>query len=99
VRVSPPEIKAASRPRFSKDGKLLFYIRNEGGVQHLVRHPVDLATGRALSSPVDIAPVQIYAAWFADSIGSPSSTVQVSGSHVFFNSVELRGNVWATTLH
>jgi hypothetical protein len=98
VRLSPPEIKAASRPRFTHDGKSIFYIRNEGGVQHLVRQRVDLALGRPLAPPVDVAPVQIYAAWFADSLGSPPSTVQVSTTRVFFNSVELRGNVWATIL-
>jgi hypothetical protein len=38
-------------------------------------------------------------AWFADSLGSPPSSVQVSNTRVFFNSVELRGNVWATKLH
>ena len=99
VRVSPAEVKAASRPRFTRDGKRIFYIRNEGGVQHLVAQPVDLASGRPLGPPVDIAALQIYAAWFADLIGSPSSTVQVSATRVFFNSVELRGNVWATTLY
>ena len=98
VRLSPPEIKAASRPRFTHDGKSIFYIRNEGGVQHLVRQRVNLALGRPLAPPVDVAPVQIYAAWFADSLGSPPSTVQVSTTRVFFNSVELRGNVWATIL-
>jgi Tol biopolymer transport system component/tRNA A-37 threonylcarbamoyl transferase component Bud32 len=99
VRLSPVEVKAASRPRFTQDGKRIFYIRNEGGVQHLVVQPVDLASGRPLAPPVDIAALQIYAAWFADSIGSPSSTVQVSTTRVYFNSVELRGNVWATTLY
>lgn len=99
VRLSPPEIRAASRPRFTHDGKSAFYIRNEGGVQHLVRQRVDLVLGRPLAPPVDVAPVQIYAAWFADSLGSPPSTVQVSTTRVFFNSVELRGNVWATKLY
>jgi hypothetical protein len=98
VRVSPPEIRAASRPRFTREGKAMFYIRNEGGVQHLVRQPVDLAAGQAAGPPVDIAPVQIYSTWFADSLGSPSTTVQVSANRVFFNSVEFRGNVWATRL-
>ena len=98
VRVSPAEVKAASRPRFSADGKLVFYIRNEGGVQHLVRQPVDLTAGRA-SGPVMIAPIQIFPAWFADSIGTSPSTVDVSKSRVYFNSVELRGNVWTTSLH
>jgi hypothetical protein len=99
VRISPPEVKAAARPRFTSDGKLLFYIRNEGGVQHLVRQPVDLAAGRAGGPPVVFASVQIFPAWFADSIGSPTSTVEVSKSRVYFNSVELRGNVWTTSLH
>ena len=40
-----------------------------------------------------------YLEGFADSIGAPSSTVQVSTTKVFFNSVELRGNVWATPLY
>jgi Tol biopolymer transport system component len=99
VRISPPEINAASRPRFTRDGKLIFYIRNEGGLQHLVRQSVDLNAGRALAPPVDMAAVQIYAGWFADTIGSPGTTVQVSASRVFFNSVELRGNVWATQVY
>ena len=99
VRLSRPEIRAASRPRFSHDGKSIFYIRDEGGVQHLVRQPVDLPLGRSLAPPVDVAPVQIYAAWFADSPGSPPSTVQVSTTRVFFNSVEHSGNVWATSLY
>jgi Tol biopolymer transport system component len=99
VRVSPPEVRAASRPRFTQDGKSIFYIRNEGGMQHLVRQRVDLASGRPLGPPMDVAPVQIYAAWFADSLGSPPSTVQVSTTRVFFNSVELRGNIWATKLY
>jgi serine/threonine protein kinase len=99
MRVSPPEIRAASRPRFTQDGRRLLYIRNEGGVQHLVIQPVDAASGRPLAPPVDIATLQIYAAWFADSIAAPSSTVQVSTTRVFFNSIELRGNIWSTRLH
>jgi hypothetical protein len=99
VRLSPPEIKAASRPRFTHDGKSIFYIRNEGGVQHLMRQGIDLTLGRPVAPPVDVAPVQIYAAWFADSLGAPPSTVQVSTTRVFFNSVELRGNLWATKLY
>jgi hypothetical protein len=99
VRVSPEDVKAASRPRFTSDGKLIFYIRNEGGVQHLVRQPVDLASGRAGGPAIVIAPIQIFPAWFADTIGSPSSTVDVSKDRVYFNSVELRGNVWTTSLH
>ena len=99
VRVSPPRSGPPRGPRFTQDGKSIFYIRNEGGVQHLVRQRVDLASGRPLAAPLDVAPVQIYAAWFADSLGSPPSTVQVSTTRVFFNSVELRGNVWATRLY
>jgi hypothetical protein len=99
VRVSPSEVKAASRPRFSQDGKRMFYIRNEGGVQRLMVQPVDLTSGRTLGAPANIAALQIYAAWFADSIAAPSSTVQVSRTRVFFNSIELRGNVWATRLY
>jgi WD40 repeat protein len=99
VRVSPAEVKTAARPRFTQDGKLIFYIKNEGGVQHLVRQPVDLAAGRAGGPAAVIAPVQIFPAWFADSIGSPTSTVAVSKDRVYFNSVELRGNVWTTSLH
>jgi hypothetical protein len=99
VRVSPVEIKAAARPRFTEDGKLLFYIKNEGGLQHLMRQSVDLAAGRATGPPVQIALVHIFPAWFADSIGSPTSTVEVSKNRVYFNSVELRGNVWTTSLN
>jgi hypothetical protein len=99
VRISPAEVKAAARPRFSADGKFIFYIKNEGGVQHLVRQPVDLAAGRAGGPAAVIAPVQIFPAWFADSIGSPTSTVAVSKDRVYFNSVELRGNVWTTSLN
>jgi serine/threonine protein kinase len=98
VRVSPPDVKAASRPRFTEDGKIVFYIRNDGGVQHLVRQRIDPASGRSLAPPIDVAAVQIYAGWYADSVGSPSSTVQVSRTRVFFNSVELRGNVWSVPL-
>jgi eukaryotic-like serine/threonine-protein kinase len=96
VRLSPPEIKAASRPRFTYDGKVIFYIRNEGGVQHLMRQPIDLAAGKALAEPTVIAPMQIYAGWFADSLGVPSSYIQVSRTRVYFNSVELHSNVWST---
>jgi Tol biopolymer transport system component len=99
VRVSPPEIKAASRSRFTHDGKLIFYIRNDGGVQHLVRQPVDLTSGRTLAPPVDVALMQIYAGWFADTIGSPSSYVQLSKARAFFNSVELHSNIWSTQLY
>ena len=76
----------------------MFYIRNNGGVQHLMLQPIDPASGQPLGPPTNIAALQLYANWFADSLGSPSSTVQVSTSRVFFNSVELRGNIWATRL-
>jgi serine/threonine protein kinase len=98
VRISPMEIRAASRPRFTRDGKFVFYIRNDDGLQRLLRQPVDLAAGRPLGAPVEAATVQIYAGWFADMLGSPGTTVQISTTRVFFNSVELRGNVWATSL-
>jgi hypothetical protein len=98
VRVSPAATKAASRPRFTQDGKRLFYIRNNDGVQHLMIQAVDPASGQPLGAPLAIAALQIYAAWFADSLSSPSSTVQVSKDRVFFNSIELRGNIWGTRL-
>jgi hypothetical protein len=56
-------------------------------------------TAARLASRLGGRALQIYAAWFADSLASPSSTVQISTTRVFFNSVELRGNVWATTLY
>jgi Tol biopolymer transport system component len=99
LRVSPAEIQAAARPRFTKDGKLIFYIHNEGGVQHLMRQPVDLVAGRAGGPAEVIALVQIFPVWFSETIGGPTSTVEVSQDRVYFTSAEIRGNVWTTSLH
>jgi Tol biopolymer transport system component len=99
VRVSPAAIQATARPRFTKDGKLIFYIQNEGGVQHLMRQPVDLVAGRAGGPPEVIALVQIFPVWFSETIGGPTSTVEVSQDRVYFTSAEIRGNIWTTSLH
>jgi serine/threonine protein kinase/Tol biopolymer transport system component len=98
MRVSPSEVKNAARPRFTDDGRFILYIKNEGGVQHLLRQPVDLAAGKPGGPAVETATIQSFPAWFADTIGSPTSTVEVSRGRVYFNTVELRGNVWTMSL-
>jgi hypothetical protein len=42
---------------------------------------------------------QVVPAPILYSVGSPNSTLSVSRDRVFFNTVEVRGNIWMTSMH
>jgi len=97
VEVSPRGL-TASRPRFAPDNRAIYYLLTEGGVQSLVRQDIDPATGRLLGDRLKLAPVQTFPTWFAYSIGASSTTVDVARDRVFYNTSDVRGNVWALSL-
>jgi hypothetical protein len=97
VEISPRGI-AASRPRFASDNRGIYYLLSEGGVQSLFRQDIDPDSGRPLGERRNLAPVQVFPAWFGYSIGASSSTVDVSRDRVFYNTADVRSNVWAMSL-
>ena len=53
--------------------------------------------GEEWASTTDL-PVQPFPAWFAYSIGASGTTVDVSRDRVFYNTSDVRGNIWAMSL-
>jgi hypothetical protein len=96
IRVSP-EGADAQRPRFTRDGATLFYLLTRGNVTRLVRQSLDPTTKRPSGDPIPLAPVlNIPQGVFNIAL---QNVVSVTEEHVFYNTAELRANVWMTRLH
>ena len=80
---------SGARPRFSADGASLFYEH----ANELLRQKLEPATKRPLGEPVSLA--QIPSVF---SRAAPINVVCVSRDRVFFNTYEVRSNVWMTRL-
>jgi Tol biopolymer transport system component len=85
-----PENADASRPRFSPDGSAIYYELRRGGIQILVRQRLDPATKRPLEEPIQLAQVEFS--------GNVQNIVTVTRDRVFFNTDEVRSNIWMTRL-
>ena len=88
----------STRPRFAPDGNSIFYLSNLKGVLTLVRQALDPASKRPRGVPARLAPVQVFPTSVAYSIGAPTSVLAVSSTRVFFNAIEVRSNVWMTSI-
>jgi serine/threonine protein kinase/Tol biopolymer transport system component len=97
VQVSP-DGGSAARPRFAPDGNSIFYLFTQKGVLTLVRQELDPATKQPRGEPVSLEPVQVFPASIANLIGASNSVVGVSRTRVFYNSTEVRSNVWMTSI-
>jgi Tol biopolymer transport system component len=85
-----PENGDASRPRFSPDGSTIYYELKRGGILILVKQKLDPATKRPLEKPLQLAQVEIS--------GNVQNIVAVTRDRVFFNTDEIRSNIWMTRL-
>jgi len=85
-----PEDGDASRPRFSPDGSTIYYELKRGGILILVKQKLDPATKRPLEKPLQLAQVETS--------GNVQNIVAVTRDRVFFNTNEIRSNIWMTRL-
>jgi Tol biopolymer transport system component len=85
-----PENGDASRPRFSPDGSNIYYELKRRGTLILVKQKLDPATKRTLEQPLQLAQVEIS--------GNVQNIVTVTRDRVFFNTDEIRSNIWVTRL-
>jgi hypothetical protein len=93
--ISSDDVDGA-RPRFSPDGSAVFYLQTRGNVMTLVRQAVDVKARKAIGSPVHVANVQnIPQSVF--NIGL-QNVLTVTRDRVFFNTAEVRSNVWMTKI-
>jgi Tol biopolymer transport system component len=93
VRISP-EDGDAGRPRFSPDGSSVFYHQIRGSVVRLVRQRIDASTRQPLGDPQPLAAIlNIPQTVFNIAL---QYVVTVSKDRVFFNTAEIRSNVWMT---
>jgi Tol biopolymer transport system component len=89
VQVSPDNADA-SRPRFSPDGSTIYYELRREGVLRLVKQKLDPATKRPLEEPTPLARVEFS--------GGGTNIISVTRDRVFFNTDEVRSNIWMTRL-
>ena len=89
-----PDGAISSRARFAPDGAAVFYLLEQNGARALVRQPLDPATKRPVGALARVAALQVIPPSLANALGAPISTVAVSRDRVFYNTVEVRGNVW-----
>ena len=78
-----------SRPRFSPDGSALYYLERGS----LFSQKLDASTMRPIGQPVDIAQLPVF-----PSGAAPVSVVSVARDRLFFNTYEVRSNVWMTRM-
>jgi eukaryotic-like serine/threonine-protein kinase len=89
IQISP-ENADASRPRFSPDGTTIYYELKRKGTLILVKQKLDPTTKRTLEQPLQLAQVEIS--------GNVQNIVTVTRDRVFFNTDEIRSNIWVTRL-
>jgi Tol biopolymer transport system component len=89
VQISPENVDA-SRPRFSPDGSTIYYELKRAGVLILVKQKLDPATKRTLEEPIPLTSVKFS--------GFGQNIITVSRDRVFFNTDEIRSNIWMTRL-
>ena len=95
VSISPDDADGG-RPRFSPDGAALFYLLATGNVVTLVRQQLDAASKRPIGTPVKLMSVQnIPQSVF--NIGV-QNVITVTRERLFYNTAEVRGNVWMTRI-
>jgi Tol biopolymer transport system component len=85
-----PENAEAFRSRFSPDGSSIYYELRRAGVLTLIKQKLDPATKRTLEDPIQLARVEFS--------GTGQNIVTVTRDRVFFNTDEVRSNVWMTRL-
>ena len=95
VRVAEPGYWVG-RPRFSADGRLLYYLANRDGRTCLWAQHLDPATKRPRSDPFPV----VHAHRSAMSRWGPRSgwALSVSRSRLVFNAAEMGGNVYTGML-
>jgi Tol biopolymer transport system component len=91
IRISPQDATGA-RSRFAPDGASVFYLLDENGNRSLVRQLLS-PQKRPMGPPQKLAPIPINAGL------TTNSTIGVSEDRVFFNTVEIRGNIWLKSIH
>jgi Tol biopolymer transport system component len=89
IRISS-EDGNASRPRFSPDGSKIYYLVKRGAEEGLICQKLDPATKKPSGSVVELATIPFS--------GIGTGLLTVSRGHVFFNTTELRSNVWMTRI-
>jgi hypothetical protein len=97
IQISSDEGEA-TRPRFTPDDRGIYYMVRRGGVLTLVRQALDASSMRPSGEPMIIAPVQLFPIVVAYSVGGTNSVLGVTRDRVFFNTTDVRSNIWMTTL-
>jgi Tol biopolymer transport system component len=95
IPISSDDVDGA-RPRFTPDGATLFYLETRGNVMILVRQPLDPKTKRPVGVSASLAGVQnIPQSVF--NIGL-QNVLTVTRDRLFYNTAEVRANVWTTRI-
>jgi serine/threonine protein kinase len=89
VRISP-ENDQATRPRFSPDGAGIFYALVRKTTMEIVRQKLDPASKRPMGEPAKIASAPFS--------GPGQFIIGVTRDRLFFNTDEIRSNIWMTRL-
>ena len=97
IEISPPAT-STTRPRFAPDGNSIFYLSSEKGVLTLVQQKLDPANKHPRGTPARLTAVQMFPATVAYSIGASPSVLGISRTRAFFNAMEVRSNVWTTSI-
>jgi Tol biopolymer transport system component len=89
IRISSEDINA-SRPRFAPDGSSLYYLIARGSSMMLMRQKLDPDSKRPSGDAVQLAPIPFS--------GAGVSLISVTRDRLFFNTSEVRSNVWMTNI-
>jgi hypothetical protein len=89
IRISPEAVNA-SRPRFAPDGSSIYYLIVRGPIATLIRQKLDTSTRKPSGDPVQLTTIPFS--------GPGVSLISVSRDRVFYNTSEVRSNVWMTNI-
>jgi Tol biopolymer transport system component len=86
-----------SRPRFSPDGSLVYYIRGRNGQRTLVAQKIDRRRWTPLGQPVKLIgnPIELTAVSGAN---GPYPLISVTPKRLYYSTVNQSGNMWQTRI-
>ena len=89
IRISLEDVNA-SRPRFAPDGSSLYYLIVRGSSVALIRQKLDPASKKPSGDLVQLTSIPFS--------GPGVSLISVTRDRVFYNTSEVRSNVWMTNI-
>jgi len=96
VEISPPQTDN-SRPRFSPDGGVIYYVMGKAGQRLLAAQKIDKASRKPVGEPIVTVHTPLELTLLTGGAG-PYPLISVTAKRLFYSSYGYRGNLWMTRI-